>query len=116
MTCSQRARGFHKRLFLYRQDLSTYHARVADPSSNAEGQNQIEDTWAEKCHERNCQQNPGERQEGVHQDNVEELIDIPAVVTGDRTKDQPDHQRSGNPPSAYHHEHSRSLATSKKDV
>jgi hypothetical protein len=58
---AERARRFDKFAFAHGQHLRAHQTRVADPSSERQGKNEVENARAAKGHEGDCDENAGER-------------------------------------------------------
>ena len=79
---TERAGGFHIFAFAGGQHLSADKARIAHPASEREGENKIENAGTAEGDESNGQKNSGERQERIHDDDIDEAIEASAVVAG----------------------------------
>lgn len=113
---AESARGFDELALLDGQHLGADQAGVADPSADAERDDQIEDARAEKGHEGDGDENSGKRKECVHHDDVEETVGIAAVIAGDGAEDQAEKERSGDHAAAYEHGDASAVDGAGEDV
>ena len=68
--------------------LSTNQSRVADPSAERERHHEIQNARPAKRDEGDRNQNSREGKKCIHNDHVEETIDRPSVVSGNRSDDE----------------------------
>src|SRR5580704_568474 len=113
---SESTRGFDEFTFARGEDLSAHQAGVADPASERQCQNQIEYAGAAERYERNGQQDPGEREEGIHQDYVDEAVDASAVVTGNGADDEAESERGDDDTASYQHGDTRAVDDARENV
>ena len=113
---AQGAGGFDKFAFARGEDLSANQARVADPSSERERENQIEDAGAAEGDEGNGEKDSGEREERVHQDDVDEAVDASAVVAGDGADDEAEGQRRGDNAASDQHRDACAIDDARENV
>src|SRR5271170_6362128 len=98
------------------EDLSAHQAGVADPASERERENEIEDTGAAEGYERNRKQDSGEREERIHQDHVDEAVDASSVVAGDGADDEAEGERSGDDAAPDQHRDARAIDNARENV
>src|SRR5450631_4498994 len=91
---AESARGFDEFTFASGENLSANQARIPNPSAQRQRENQIEDARSTKGDEGYRQQNPWEREKRIHQDNIDEAVDAAPVISGDRTDDESQSERS----------------------
>jgi hypothetical protein len=106
---AQRPSGFNKLTFASGKDLRAHQARIADPSGERKRLHKIENAGPAKGNERDRDQNPGQREERIHYNHVDETIDAAAVVAGYRTDDQTDSQRCADHTGTDQHGDSRTI-------
>ena len=103
IACTKGSRSFDKFPFACGEDLRADQAGVAHPSSERERQDKIENPWPTEGNEGDSEQNSRERKKRIHHYNVEETIDVSAVVAGDRSDDQAESQRNCNHRASHQH-------------
>ncbi len=94
IACAEGAGGFDEFALTRGEDLSAHQTRVANPASERESENKIEDAGTTECDERNGQQNSRERQERIHEDDIDEAVDASSVITGNGADDEAEDKRS----------------------
>ena len=89
---AERARRQHVFHFLGLQNLRASQASVSRPTSNDQRENHFTDARAQKCRERDGQQDSGERKKRVDQDDVHQAVEPSSAIAGkraDRKSDNP---------------------------
>jgi hypothetical protein len=66
---------------------------VTDPPDHGEREHDVPQAWTQDGHERNREQQAGEREQHVH-DATDDLIDPAAVVPSDRSHRHADERRN----------------------
>src|ERR1700722_16197321 len=113
---SEGAGGLHEFAFARSKDLSADEARVADPTSEREREDQIEDAGTSEGDKSNGKQNSRERKESVHQHNVNEAVDASAVVASDGPDDEAKRERCEHDAASYQHRDARSVNDARENV
>src|ERR1700676_2295996 len=113
---SEGAGSFDEFAFARSEDLSSNEAGVADPSSKREREDEIEDPGATECDESNCEQNSWEREERIHQHNVDEAVDASSVVAGDGADDEAERERCEHDAAPYQHRDARAKDDARENV
>src|SRR5450631_3360004 len=116
ITCAEGPRRFHIFFFPRGQHLRPYQACVADPSAERKRENQVENPRATKRDKGNRDQDSRKRQKRVHHDHVDEAVDAPTVVAGDRADDQTNPQRHRHHAASHQHRDSRTVDETGKDI
>src|SRR6266851_6384601 len=91
------------------ENLAADQASIAYPSSERERENQIEDARTAERDERNREQNSRERQECIHQDDVDEAVDASAVIAGDRADDESESEGREHDATSNQHRDARAV-------
>src|SRR6267154_3466506 len=113
---SQCPGGFDEFALARREDLPADKTRIADPSSERERKNEIEDARSTEGDEGDRQQDSGEREEGIHKHDVDEAVDAPTVVTGDGSDDQSEGERRQDNATSYEHRDARAIDDTRENV
>ena len=100
---AQSASGFHEFAIAHRQHLSSHQARVTHPSADDEREDQVPNSGSQESNEGNCQKNPRERKKRIHHHDVEEAIELAAVVAGDRSEEDAERKRTDDHAAAHQH-------------
>ncbi len=87
---SQGAGGFDELKTAGGHDLGADEAGVGDPSGESEGKDEVEKAGSEEGDEGDCEQDAGEREEGVGEVDVEDGVNPAAVEAGDGAENQTD--------------------------
>ena len=113
---AERSCRFNKFTFAHGQNLRAHQASVADPSSDGEGEYEIENSWTAEGHEGDCDENAGEGKKCVHQHDVDEAIDASTIVSGKAADDEAKKERTHNHAAADEERNSRSPNQAGEDV
>src|SRR5258708_39575 len=98
------------------ENLAADQASIAYPSSERERENQIEDARTAESDERNREQNSRERQECIHQDDVDEAVDGASVVAGDGSDDKAERERGQHDATSNQHRDARAIDDARENV
>src|SRR6185312_1349868 len=116
IACAEGAGGFHEFPFARGQHLRPDEAGIANPASEGERENQIENTRAAEGDECDGDENRWERHEGVHDHDVDETVQTSAVISCERADDETDAERCGDDRAAYEHGNLRAIDEAGEDV
>src|SRR5580692_5037681 len=112
----QSAGGFDKFAFARREDLSADQAGVADPASQRERENKIEDAGAAEGDEGDGEKDSREREKRVHQDDVDKAVDATTVVSGDGADEEPECERGEHHAASDQHRYARTVDDARENV
>src|SRR5205807_5683852 len=98
------------------EDLHADKAGVANPSTEREGENEIENARAAEGDEGDGEKNSGEREECIHHHDIDEAVDGSAVVTGDGADDKAEDKRGEHHRTANQHRDARAVDDTREDV
>ena len=110
------AGSFDEFSLAHSQNLRADQAGIADPASEGQREDQVEDARSEKGDEGDGQQDSGERHEGVHHDDVQHAVGDAAVVAGDGAEDEAEGQRGSDDAAADQHGDPRAIDDAGEDV
>src|SRR6266436_484817 len=116
IACAQGSGGFDKLAFAGGQNLGAHQAGIAHPSSNGKREHEVENARAAEGDKSDGQKNSGERQKRVHHYDVEEAIDVSAIVAGDRSHDQAERKRDRDHRTSHQHGNARAVDEAGENV
>ena len=97
------------------QHLPANQPRVADPPDERESQDHIGQARTEYRDHRDCQQQPGKREEDIHH-AADDFIDDAAEISGDRAEDRSEQRRHADDDEPDEERDSRPREHTREDV
>lgn len=86
--CAEGSGGFDELALADGHHLRPDEARVADPSGERQGKDEVEEAGAEEGYEGNCDEDARQREEGVRDVDVEDDVSDAAVEAGEASGDE----------------------------
>src|SRR2546423_2876918 len=113
---AERARGLHKIVLANFQDLSANQSRIADPTNDAEREDQLVQSSAKKSDQRNRQQQTGKGEENIKNVAGQKSINPTTIVPGDCADAGSDQSRYTNDDEADLQRNSGAENDARKNV